>query len=215
MRKSFTVTTLFALVITLAFAATGLAQANSDNQPTVATGGLKIGFVNTLEVLYGTEEGKQQIGKIEQYMGDKQKEGDVKTSELEKLKEQFASQQRTLNPETRAEMQREIEERDRQLKRFQEDTQLDINRRRDELLGKMSEKIQGIIDEHASKNGFGAVFLRDQSQVYVSAALDITGEIIKIYNEKYPVTGAQPAATQPASPPPTTSTPPAPKPPSR
>lgn len=214
MRKSFTLTTLFALVIALAFAATGWAQANSDNQPTVTTGGLKIGFVNTLEVLYGTEEGKQQVGKIEQFIGEKQKEGDVKTGELEKLKEQFASQQRTLNPDTRAEMQREIEERDRQLKRFQEDTQLDINRRRDELLGKMSEKIQGIIDEHASKNSFGAVFLRDQSQVFVSPALDITAEIIKIYNEKYPVAGAQPAATPPATPP-TTSTPPAPKPPSR
>ncbi|MBI4445651.1 MAG: OmpH family outer membrane protein [Acidobacteria bacterium] len=154
----------------------------------------KIGFVNTLEVLYGTEEGKKEIGTVEQFMSEKQKEFESKGTELEKLREQFINQQRTLNPETRNEMQRNIEERDKEIKRFQEDTQLEINRRRDALLEKMSEKIQRIITEFAEKNKFSIIFLRDQSQPYVAASLDVTQEIIKIYNERYPL--AAPAASQ-------------------
>lgn len=173
------------------------AQGAQNDSPSPA-GGWKIGFVNTLEVLYGTEEGKQEIAKVEQFIQEKQQIFDTRSAELQKLQEQFANQQRTLNAETRSEMQRQIEEKDRELKRFQEDTQLDINRRRDELLNRMSEKIRVVIEEFAQKNGFGAVFLRDQTQPYVNPELDITQEIIRIYNEKHPV--AAPPSSPPSSP---------------
>lgn len=193
---------LFSIVLVCcAWFSTALGQ---DNQPNLI-GGLKMGFVNTLEVLYGTEEGKREIGKVEQFMADKQKEFETKNSELEKLKEQFAAQQRTLNPETRTEMQRAMEEQDRQMKRFQEDTQLEINRRRDELLGRMAMKIQKIIDAYAEQNKYAVVFLRDESQPYVAPSLDITQEIIRIYNQQNPVAPPAPAPqppVQPASKPP-------------
>jgi len=147
----------------------------------------KLGFVNTLEVLYGTEEGKIEIEKLNQFAAQKQQEITDSSAELEKLQGQYATQQRTLNPETRARMERDIQDRDLQLKRIQEDVQLDYNKIRDELLGRMSEKIQVIINEYAPENGYGAIFLRNETQTFVALSLDITQEIIKIYNEKHPV----------------------------
>ncbi|MGH9340130.1 MAG: OmpH family outer membrane protein [Acidobacteriota bacterium] len=170
---------------------------------------IKIGFVNTLEVLYGTEEGKQEIAKVEEFVTMKQQEYDTKETELQRLQEQFANQQRTLNPQTRGEMERTIGERDVELKRLQEDIQLEINRRRDELLGRMSEKIQKIINDYAEKNDFGAILLRDQTQAYVAPGLDVTQDIIRLYNESNasasasstaPSTGSAPAGAS-SSPP--------------
>jgi outer membrane protein len=149
--------------------------------------GSKIGFINTLEVLYGTNEGKGEIEKLNQFAADKQKEIVSQTEVLSGLQEQYANQQRTLNAETRTEMERDLQEKDRALKRLQEDIQLEYNERRDSLLEKMSEKIRKIIDEYAPLNGYGAIFLRDQTQSYVDPSMEVSQDIIRIYNEQYPV----------------------------
>ena len=144
----------------------------------------KVGFVNTLEVLYATEEGKSEIEKLNQFAAEKQQEITSEGSVLQKLQEQYTAQQMSLNPETRAEMERDIQDRDLRLKRLQEDVQLEFNKRRDELLARMSEKIREIISEYGPQNGYGVIFLRNETQAYVDLSLDITQAIIKIYNER-------------------------------
>jgi Skp family chaperone for outer membrane proteins len=103
-----------------------------------------------------------------------------------------------LNPDTAAEMELEITTKDRDLRRLQEDAEIDLNRRQSELLNRMSEKIQALIAEYAEQNGIGVVFLQNPSLPYFAPALDITAQIIKIYDEKNPLGGAQPAAAAPA-----------------
>jgi Skp family chaperone for outer membrane proteins len=86
-------------------------------------------------------------------------------------------------------MEREIQDRDLQLKRLQEDIQLEFNERQNEVLERMSVKIQEIINEYAPQNGFGVIFLRNEAQTFVDNSLDITPDIVRIYNERNPVGG--------------------------
>jgi outer membrane protein len=173
MRKLILFATLFAFVA----GAPALMGQAPNQAPT------KMAFVNSYEVLNGTEEGQRGLERLNDLMQEKQKDFDTQRSELDKLREQFAAQERTLNPETRNEMQRSMEERDRRLARFQEDAQMEINRQRDELLGRVSERAQEIINDYAEKNGFGVVFLYDPRMLaFLSPALDITDEIIRLYN---------------------------------
>jgi len=177
------------IVVWAVGAGVGWAQTSSSSR------NLKIGFVDSLAVLYGTQEGQQEIARVEQFIEEKQKEYDSRREELGKQQQQFQAQQRTLNPQTQAEMQRKLENEDRALRRFQEDIQLEMNTRRDDLLGKVGEKIQGIINEYAQKQNFGAIFLRSEAQVYVAPSLDFTQEIIRLYNERYPVSEEKSAST--------------------
>ena len=181
--------TLTWIVVWAVGAGVGWAQTSSSSR------NLKIGFVDSLAVLYGTQEGQQEIARVEQFIEEKQKEYDSRREELGKQQQQFQAQQRTLNPQTQAEMQRKLENEDRALRRFQEDIQLEMNTRRDDLLGKVGEKIQGIINEYAQKQNFGAIFLRSEAQVYVAPSLDFTQEIIRLYNERYPVSEEKSAST--------------------
>ena len=169
-------------VVVGSLALSGLAQ-NSAPAGAIPS---KIAFVDSLGVLYGTEEGKQEVGKVNQYIEQKQSEFQSQQTELQKLRDTFSTQERSLNLDTRMEMQRTIEEKNRKLQRLQEDIQLDITRRRDGILNKMSSKVQKIIEEYAQQNGLGAVILRDQSHIYIHVGLDITQEIIKIYNARNP-----------------------------
>lgn len=152
----------------------------------------KFGFIETLRIVYETEEGKVEIAKVQEFINKKQSEFDAKKNDLEKLSEQYQNQQRNLNPETRDEMEKTIQTKDKDLKRFQEDTQAEIDRQRDGILGKLGQKVQDLIDDYARENGYAAIFVRAQTQAYVAPSLDITDEIIKRYNQKYP--GPKPAA---------------------
>ena len=148
---------------------------------------VKIGFVNTLEVLYGTDEGKIELEKLNQFGTQKQNELAAEGSTLQKLQEQYAAQQTSLNALTRAEMEREIQDRDLSLKRLQEDIQLEFNELQNELLERMSGKIQEIINEYAPQNGLGVIFLRNEAQTFVDGSLDVSEDIVRIDNERYPV----------------------------
>lgn len=160
----------------------------------------RIAFVNTSAILQGTGEGRRELSSLEEFINERQRSLETETNELEELRRQYDSQFRMLNPDTASEMRRTITEKERRLQRSQEDIELDINRRRNELLTKMSDKIQAVIAEYAQQNGFGAVFMESPSLPYYSPALDITEEIIRVYDEKYPVPGAPGTPTPPESP---------------
>ncbi len=165
--------------------------------------GTKIAFINTTAVLQGTAEGRKNLSELQSYEESLQKKLQAEQSKLDELQKQYASQARMLNPDTAAEMQQSIQDADRKVKRMQEDNQMDITRRRNDLLSRMSQKIQSVIAEYAQQQGLGAVFLDSPTMPYFAQELDITAEIIKLYDQKNPVAGQTPAAGS-ASPAPST-----------
>ena len=156
-----------------------------------AAAATKFGFIETMRIVYETDEGKTEISKVQEFINKKQSDFDGKKADLDKLTEQYQAQQRNLNPETREEMEKAIQNKDKDLKRFQEDTQAEIDRQRDGILGKLGQKVQSLIDDYARENGFAAIFVRGQTQAFVAPNLDVTDEIIKRYNQKFP--GPKPA----------------------
>lgn len=198
MKKS-VVTVLTCIFLLSVGSAMALAQASEPEKTQVDS---KLGFIDSLQILNGTEDGKEQIAEVEKFIEDKQNEYDSRRLDLERQTEQFEAQQRTLNAQTRLEMQQKIEEDDRVLRRFQEDTQVEIDRMRNAILARLSEQIQVVIDEFAQDQQLGMIFMRDESQIYVDPALDFTQDIIRIYNQRYPVTEAESSSntTSPAQP---------------
>lgn len=173
----------------------GLAQ-----QPAASPAPTKIGFVSSMDVLYGTDEGKVALDGLNRLMQEKQGQFDTRKNELDKLRDDLAQKERNLNPQTRQEMAGSITEKEKALTRFQEDAQQEITRRRDEVMGVIGEKAMKIITDYAEKNGFGAIFVKDQQIVtYVATGLDVTPDIIKAYNTAHPAAAA-PAAAPPAAP---------------
>lgn len=146
----------------------------------------KIGFVNSQEVLYGTNEGKAGLEALDKFMAGKRQEYETKNSNLGQLQQDYQAKSRTLNADALREMEREIDRLQREMRRFEEDAQAEFNQRQNEMLQTMSEKVQVIIESYAQQNAFAVIFMRDQTQAYVAPALDVTQQIIAIYNERHP-----------------------------
>jgi Skp family chaperone for outer membrane proteins len=158
---------------------------------------MKIGFVNSQQVLYGTDQGKKGLKELESLMAENRKEFERKNSELSQLQNEYMTNQSKMTREAASSMERRIERKELELKRFREDVQGAVSQKQNELFQSMSGKIQGIIQEVAGKKSLSAIFMRDQTQIYVSPALDVTEEIIRAYNERYPGEGtAAPTGNQ-------------------
>lgn len=191
MTKSFAILTVILILVSGSLLAAQAAQASAAQEVSA-----KLAFVNTTAILQGVAEGKEGLAEIEQYIAAQRKPLDERNSELETLKGQYSSQARMLNPDTAAEMQRTIAEKERQLRRLQEDLEMDVTSRQDQFLETMSEKIQVVIAEFAEQNGYGAVFTQSVQLPFLDPALDITATIVQLYDEKYPVSGAGASPTQ-------------------
>ncbi|HSR67985.1 MAG TPA: OmpH family outer membrane protein [Acidobacteriota bacterium] len=148
----------------------------------------KIAFVNTLRVIGESAEGGQKIDAWEAFYEGKRQELDAEAQELQQLQQQYQQQQLSLNAETQAEMQRTIEEKSTALKRAQEDAQREAEQRRNRIIQEVGSKLQALLQEYGQSNNYAAIFLLNpESQVFVAQGVDITDQIIALYNEKHPV----------------------------
>ena len=160
-----------------------------------ATGPASIVFMNFSQVVTGTAEAVQELGQIEAFVEQQNRENETRTQELQQRNQQLQEQRRALNPQTLGEMQREISNLEKNLKRYREDTAEEIKARQNLVLANLGQKLQGILDETAKQNGYAAILYWDslmQNNLggYFDPAYDITEDIIARYNAKYPVAAA-------------------------
>ena len=146
----------------------------------------KVGFVNSQDILSGTAEGKKNLVELDGFWAGKQKDFDTRNQEINTLQQNIMAQQRTLGADALAQMQRDLVQKQTDLSRFQEDARAEGNQKQTEILQAISQKVQVIIEEYAKNNAFAVIFVVDQSQAYVSPKLEVTAEIIRLYDERYP-----------------------------
>ena len=100
-------------------------------------------------------------------------------------------------------LQRDLEEKQKELKRSTDDAQSDYNADMEESVRKIGQKMARIVGEYAQQNGF--VLIIDDAQIpiyYASKDIDISVECVKRYDAANPVAEAPPAPKPPATPPP-------------
>jgi len=113
----------------------------------------------------------------------------------------------TLSDDEQRRLNRDLEEKQKLLKRSQEDAQADFASDRDEMLRRIGQKMMKIIDDYARQNGFVLIMGSDQVPIYYAAKeVDLTEQIIKLYDAANPAEAvssgvpATPPAPRPAGP---------------
>jgi len=152
----------------------------------------KIGFVNAELAISQVDEGMAEFEKLRQWQSPHQAELDRLRDRVMRLREQLARTQ--ASDEATPESLMAIERNEIEARRAFEDARLDYEReleeKKNEFLSVIATKIGAVGTEYAKANDFDAVFLLTaQPMVYVSEAADITDEVVKAYNQRYPVSG--------------------------
>ena len=157
----------------------------------VVIGPAKIGFVNMAQAITTCEEGKRESGTLQQYVDKKSAELQSKQKELEQLRNQLEVQGSKLTEEARADLAESIETKDVEMQRFQQDTQKDIDSRRQRLQNAIGRKMQASIEKIAKEKGLNIVqFIDANIYGFIDPTLVVTEDVIKAYNQAYPVVAA-------------------------
>jgi len=118
----------------------------------------------------------------------------------------------TLSDEEKARLAREGDQLTRTYQRKQQDSQDDFNEAEREIVDRIGRKMIDILDKYSKENGYSVVLdtsAQNTPVIYAANTVDVTQDIIKLYDQSYPVKNAA-AATRPAAPRSTTPKPAAP-----
>jgi outer membrane protein len=159
------------------------------------SGPVKMAFINIQQAIAVCDEGKRESGVLQQYVDAKSAELQKLQKNLETLKTQLDVQGSKLTDEARADLSDQIEAGDTNLQRFQQDTQKDIDGRRQKLQNAIARKMLTVIEKVAKEKGVNVVQFLDVAQIfgYVDPSLVITDDVVKAYNLAYPATAIAPA----------------------
>ena len=158
----------------------------------------KIGYVDLQRALNEVEEGKTAKALLQKDFAEKQKQLDTKKAEFEKLQADFEKQAVVMSEQARKDKGQDLDRRARELQALFVNLQKDLSDRERDATRGIFDRMNAIVRELAEADGFTYVFEKGGGIVYAPASLDLTNELIRKYNAKYPGTGAKKAeATAP------------------
>ncbi len=161
----------------------------------------KIAWVNLEQAIFSCDEGKKEFSEVQKFVDAKNTELENLRKETESLRNQLNVQGSKLTDEARADLESQVDAKDTNLQRFQQDTQKEIDNRRVRATNYVGKRLLPVIEKAAKEKGFNAVqYFSSSRDAWVDPSLNITEDVVKAYNQTYPVTGAKaPAAAAPAS----------------
>ncbi len=193
----------------LALSTLALAQAGgAAPAPTPATPApppIKVGIINIQAAIAYSNEGIRDFSALQKKFEPKQNEINTLNKEIEELKKQLQAQASVGSDESRANLARTIEQKQKMLQRTAEDARADFTAQQNEVAGKIGNKMMGVLDAYAKNNGFAVVLNYDEQNpqnpvLWAGASVDITRPVLEAYNVVSGVPAPPPPAPSAAKP---------------
>ena len=162
-----------------------------------------IAVVDFERAVVESAEGKKSSDKFNATVQAKQADLEKKQRELEDLQKKLQAGTRTLSDSAKADIQRDIDRRNTELQRVNEDAQKEMQALRDELLRPIAQVATQILNGMAAEQGYTLVIDSSNPEnnlVFVNPKNDITAELVKRINAATPKEPPKPATAAPATP---------------
>jgi outer membrane protein len=174
----------------------------------------KVGVISIQAAIAGTAEGKQAVAQLQSQFAPRTSELQNMQKQIEDVRARLQAGETTLSEEEKARLTREGDQLTRSFQRKQQEFQDDSNDAQQDLINRIGRKMIEVLDKYAKDNGYSVVLDTSAQQtpvIYASNQVDMTQEIVRLYDQSYPVkagaastTPSKPATPRPAAPKPAT-----------
>lgn len=167
-----------------------------------AAGGGKIAVLNVRQAIVTTAEGKQASAELQSQFAPRQNEMEALNKQINDIRQQLAANQTTWSDEQKAKAQTQGQRLAAQLERKNNELQEDVNAAQGDVVDRIGRKMMEVLDRFARENGYIAVFdssAQNSPIIYASNNVDVTQDIIRLYDQQYPLKGGATPATRPAA----------------
>lgn len=190
---------------TVALAAAGLlvvgvVRAQSPAASPAAPG--KVGVINIRAAIGSTAEGKQAQAELQSSFAPRQTEIENMNKQINDLRQRLAacegkcSQDEIQRLTTQG--QRLTQQFDRKNTEFNEDSNAALG----DVIDRIGRKMVDVLERYASQNGYSVVLdssAQNTPILFAASQIDVTQDIVRLYDQAYPVKGGAPAQQKPAA----------------
>ncbi|MGH9394287.1 MAG: OmpH family outer membrane protein [Terriglobales bacterium] len=169
--------------------------------PTV-TGPSKIAIINIQQTIAETGEGKKLALALDARFAPKETEIQNTNKAIAALQKQLTDQGNTMSQQAKDDLNREIAAKQRDAQQSAQNAESDFQNAQAEMMNTVAGKMMPVLKKYAEEHGYTAVIDISmnwpQSPVlYYNPGTDITGDMIKLYDQAHPVAAA---ASKPGGP---------------
>lgn len=168
-----------------------------------ASGAMKVGILNVRQAIVTTAEGKQASAQLQSQFAAQQNDLQNVQKQMQDLQNRLSNGARTLSDDEQSRLQRQGELLSRQFQRKQDDLNEAVNAAQMDIIDNIGKKMLDVLDRYSRENGYSVVLdtsAQGSPVVYGSSQIDITQEIIRLYDQAYPVKGGAAAPSGAAAP---------------
>ena len=158
-----------------------------------ATAGLlsaqtKVAVINLQRAVLDSAEIKKASADMEAKYKPRTSQIEQLQKEIAGISEQLQKGAGKLTPAAESDLTSQGQRKQRDLQRLQEDLQADVDRERNEILGRSGQKMAAIVKKMAEDKSLDLVVdVSNPIAIYYKPAMDLTAEATAAYDKAYPV----------------------------
>jgi len=165
---------------------------------------LKPAIINVQAAILGTKEGQKATQDLQTRFMERRKTLEKKQNDLAALQSRMRSGSSTMSQQAKEKLIADIDSQTKAWNRDSQEFNDEVQQEQGRVMNEVGQKMLGVIDKYSTAHGILLVADVSNQQtpvLWTDSSLDITTDIIKQYDQTYPV--AAPTPTTPAPTPPT------------
>jgi outer membrane protein len=160
----------------------------------------KVGIIGIRQAIVATAEGKQAQAELQSKFAPRQAELEGLTKQINDLQQRLQTGQGKISQEEEARLTAQGQKLTSQLDRKRNEFQEDLNSEQGDVFDRIGRKMVDVLDRYARENGYSVVLdssAQNSPILYASNQIDVTQDIVRLYDQAYPVKAASAGSTQP------------------
>ena len=163
----------------------------------------KIGIVNIQQAIIGTKEGQAAAQALQAKFEPKRKELEGKQQEIQAKQTQLRNMSNAASDDQRRRLTTDIDQLQKSLQRSSEDAEAEFQQEQQRLLQDLGGRLMQALDKYSRDNGFTLILDVSSQQtpvLWFANGVDVTAELVALYDKNAPSTMTNPAKPAPAPP---------------
>jgi len=163
----------------------------------------RIAVINMQAAMSATRDGQKASAELNAKFAPKQKEVQAKQAEIDSLKEQLQKGQNTLSDVAKTDLYARIDRKTKDLNRDMEDDRAELEQDQGRYVQDIGQKMQVVINKFAKDNAFALVIDVSGQQspvIFASNTIDISKQIVDLYDANAAAAAPSAPATGTAAP---------------
>jgi outer membrane protein len=161
----------------------------------------KVAIIHVQNAILQTKDGQKAASDLQGRFAPKKAALDKKQADIAALQDTLRKGSATMSEEAKAKLMRDIDANNKSLQRDTEDAQADLDAEQGKIMQELGNKVMAVLEKYATANGYALVLDVSNPQtpvLWASQTIDITGDMVKLYDQANPGASAPAAAKAPA-----------------